>query len=211
MASVSDFVSDVTPREREELNQILREGEQLRWVVRPLVKRGAEELFDYLVIESFALPFTAIFLYAAYGLMTSTGRGNAFLGPVLSALIVVFFVGGALAVGVFMVLTPWRRRQRRRRTLYVLTNHRATVSEPGYLGAWNTETWPLHEHMLHARICRPGGAGDLIFKVEPSQTGSGELYEYGFRFLPDLQRAHRELNEAVAALMDAAEQHHSTP
>ncbi len=88
MASVSDFVSDVTPREREELNQILREGAQLRWGVRPLVKRGAEELFDDLVIESFALPFTAIFLYAAYGLMTSTeGRGNEFPGPVLSALL----------------------------------------------------------------------------------------------------------------------------
>ncbi len=91
--------------------------------------------------------------------------------------------------------------KRGRRILYLLTNHRALVLESG-LFSCKVQAYPLHENMVAYRLCRPGGAGDLVFALP---EGRGSNFDAGFTYLPNLLVAHRELNAAVADLQDAAE------
>ncbi len=191
MDSIRDAVSDVTPRERAELDKVLREGEYVRWAVRPQVhcgvregvKRGASGLFS-LVLMALAL---ALFMLLG-------AHCSEWSLPVLTLMLLsgVSF----LAAGISLAVAPFLRTGRHRRTLCVLTNHRALVQEPERWCAWkwNHLAFPLHEHMLRSRVCRPGGGGDLLFEGEK-----------GFVHLPDLQEAQRELNAAIHALQDAAE------
>ncbi len=193
MASVTDFVADFSPRERAELDAALRSGEQLRWAVRPLAKRGQEDWGVFVFSELIALGFLG---YSSTMLVMLAKKTPAdasvpgLLGVVL--LVLLFFV-----MGLFIAAVPWLQRRNRRHTLYVLTNHRALVSGPGFI-SWSVQDFPLHEHMLHSRVCRPGGGGDLLF------AGEGEGSE-GFLWLPNLLDAHVQLNAAIAALLDAAE------
>ncbi len=96
--------------------------------------------------------------------------------------------------------------KRGRRVLYLLTNHRALVLESG-LFFCKVQAYPLHENMVAYRLCRPGGAGDLVFALP---EGRGSNFDAGFTYLPDLLAAHRELNAAVAGLLEAAERHTGT-
>ncbi len=200
MASVGDFVSDVTSREHEELSKALREGESIRWAVRPLVKRGVKEVLDYILLELFALCWLAFFCWGTCGFLAALERVT------FSALLVAFALLLFLAMGIFLALTPWRRRYRRAHTLYVVTNHRALISTPGYF-SWSLHAFPLWEHVVRFSIARPAGGGDLIFTDDYPHKGAYDNFEHGFTYLPDLQCARRELNAAVDALLDAAERH----
>ncbi len=207
MASVGDFVKDVTPAERAELDAALRMGEMVRWATRPLVKRGVKEVADYVLMEAFAIIWLSFPLSAGFRMLTASGGGyNETLGEFLSALLAVCILLLFIAIGLFIALTPWRRRRRRQRTLYVLTKHRALVLTPGYF-SWKVYAFPLWEHVLRSSIVRPRGGGDLIFTDQLPHGPSYDAYAHGFTYLPNLQEARRELNEAVNDLLDAAEQH----
>ncbi len=185
MASAGDFVSDFSPRERAVLDAALREGEQVRWAVRPLRRFSTRELVGFVFIELFAAAFLTASSVLACMLVVHPPSKSLGHRMVIWAFLSLFFLHA-----IFCALYPLWKYRRRRHTLYLLTNHRALVLTPG-----GVQAYPLHEHMLRSLICRPGGAGDLLFEEEK-----------GFTHLPDLLRAHRELNEAVAALLDAAEQ-----
>ncbi len=200
MASVADFVSDVSPREREELDKVLCPGENVRWATRPLTQRGVEEWVDYIFMEAFALPWLGMTLYIAWRMLTSPCAGyNETLGFFLSSCLAVLVLLLFFAMGLFIALTPLRRLRRRQRTLYVLTNHRALVSEPTYW-SWSVEAYPLHEHMLRRCVSRSHGRGDIIFKSERFRLNPQELPEYGFVFLPNLEEATHALEAALADL-----------
>ncbi len=184
MASVSDFVKDFTPREREALDAALREGERVRWAVRPLCRFEVGELAAFAFLELICAAFLFVPGLLGYLLYTHAPSESAVKLLLLAGFFSVFVV-----VGLCLSTLPLREYRRRRWTLYLLTNHRALVLSPG-----ETHAFPLREDMLRARVFRPHGSGDLLFEGES-----------GFTRLPDLARAHYELNEAIYALLDAAE------
>ncbi len=189
MASVSDFVSDFSPDEREALDAALCPGEHVRWAVRPLCRLHAKELAGIAFVEMVSAAFLICPCILVYLLLVHPPSASLVQQLLLLAFFSVFFL-----LGLWFAMLPLREYRRRQRTLYLLTNHRALVLSPG-----ETLAFPLRENMLRERICRPGGSGDLLFE--------GEEGDKGFTHLPDLARAHRELNAAVYALMDAAVQH----
>ncbi len=194
MASLSDFVTDFSPRERAEFDAALRTGEHLRWAVRPLVKRGQEDWGVFVFSELIALGFLG-YSCTMLAMLAKNPPADASVPGLFG---VVLFVLLFFVMGLFIAAVPWLQRRNRRHTLYVLTNHRALISEPGLISSWSVQAYPLHEHMLRSRVCRPGGGGDLIFSCE----GDGDA---GFLWLPNLLDAHVQLNAAIAALLDAAE------
>ncbi len=199
MSDIVDFVSDVTPREREELVQVFGMGEQVRWATRPKVRRELIDELWFWVLQLMGLVGVGL----ASAMLTLFYRRFTDFPWVTLAFLLLFalcFLVGACICGIFPALR--RINGDRCKRLYVLTNHRAIVQEPCRWRGWRQRTFPLHEHMLHSRICRPGGGGDLLFSVSRDGYGSGDQ---GFIHLPDLQEAHRELNAAIHALMDAAE------
>ncbi len=196
MASVTDFVTDFSPRERAELDAALRTGEQVRWAVRPLVKRGQEDWGAFVFATLIGLSFLAYSCMMLVTLVMKTPADASVPGLIGMVLFLLLF----FVAGLYLGALPWLLRRNRRHTLYVLTNHRALISDPG-LFTWTLHAFPLHENMLRFHVCRPGGAGDLIFSGE---RDGGE----GFTWLPNLLEAHVQLNSAITAQLDAAEQHH---
>ncbi len=195
MADIKEWVSDFSPRERAALDEALRVGEHVRWATRPLRPCRGKDWLACILLEVMGVMFIVISSFALVGLCISPPEFS-FFGQVLAAGAALLF----LLTGLHIALLPWKMYRTRCRTLYVLTNHRALVFTPG-----RVEAYPLHENMLRARVCRPGGSGDLIFRSPPVASASFDDAEPGFRRLPDLAVALRELNAAIYALLDAAE------
>ncbi len=196
MASINDFVKNVTPGEHAGLEKALCVGEYVRWATRP-ERRGefVEEFLFWLIqlLSWVMMLFSIVVLCLSFSEQHWPAR--AFFLVLGFSLLVVTVTAGIVSLN---------RRADRGQILYVLTNHRAIVQTPCRWRGWKQRSYPLHEHMLRSRICRPRGGGDLLFSVSQEGYGGGEQ---GFTHLPDLQLAHRELNAAINALLDAAEQH----
>ncbi len=193
MANLCDFVKDATPRESELLKDSLREGEYIRWATRTGRWYGVRDVLGVILLE-----LVAASLWAP-ALLSLALTGRIFSPPWLRWEIMLYVLPLFLLFflpGVLLTFVPWLRWYRRRNTLCVLTNHRALVAAPAYFSRWTLQSYPLHEDMLYARICRPGGGGDLLFT--PGASG-------GFTHLPDLHQAHHELNAAIHAHQNAAE------
>ncbi len=197
MASVGDFVKDVTPAEAAALEGALGIGEQVRWATRPKRRGGFEEefLFWFSQFMGGVSMLLSVFFLGVFGHCFTQFRWPALAFMLFFGLL--FLVAAMVSIGV-----PLHRRVDRGHTLYAVTNHRAIVQVPCRWRGWKQRTYPLHEHMLRSRICRPRGGGDLLFAVSQDGYGRGDQ---GFTHLPDLQLAHRELNAAINAQLDAAE------
>ncbi len=187
MADISEWVPDFSARERATLDAALRSGESLRWAVRPLCRFDLREWAVFAFAGAIGLSFVASACLMLWQLRAHPPESSLFM-----ALAACFFLCFLLE-GFHLLSLPLLEQRRRRRTLYVLTNHRALVVAPGGVRAF-----PLCAGMVRERISRPGGAGDLILE------GEGED---GFTRLPNLAQAHAELNLAIHALMDDAERH----
>ncbi len=197
MTTLDDFVNDVTPREREVLAAELGPGEQVRWATRPVVHRGLLETVMHLGFQLLGL----VMLMAASAELTLLSiRWAEFRCSTIAFLLFCALCLLVSAMGGMVI--PVLKKNWRRHTLYVLTNHRAIVQKPGRWNGWVLLTFPLREHMLRTRVCRPGGGGDLLFSVSREGYPAGDL---GFTWLPNLGEAQQQLNASINALLDAAE------
>ncbi len=187
-SSASDFVNDIHPQEQEQLARELREGETLRWAARPQGNfwefGSASDLFCGLIASLVLGWMTARIVAEFCDLLWLP------LGMVLPFWCLVLWHTSA----------PWRRLWRLRRTLYIITNRRALVTEPGVLMQWRVQSWPLREHMVLQRRAYGAGHGQLVFSHETVYPMFGRAYadERGFLCLADLSRAENELQQAIA-------------
>lgn len=63
---------------------------------------------------------------------------------------------------VVMLISPWWQRRRMRHTLYLLTNRRALVLEPGLLWGERTSSFSLHPNPVLKVERYEGGYGDIV-------------------------------------------------
>ncbi len=189
--SISDFVNELTPREREHVNRALWSGEQVRWATRPqlhLWNNSSLTQFVLGVIWTSICTFAFFEMQEQQGVMTPEGD-SAGLGNHLLFSFLPFW-----CVGLWLLSSPWRQRHRLRETLYIITSRRAIVSE-AHLFSWNMQSWKLAKNMVRSRDELSGGRGCLFFcEGEGEHTRGG-----GFLYLADLARAEKELRRALEA------------
>ncbi len=87
---------------------------------------------------------------------------------------------------------PWLMR----RTLYVLTNKRALIVQPG-LHQWEVEAYILNEDFVLETRVKENGAGDLRFGIDWGEDGPPQVM---FLDVPDARLAERKVYEVVASM-----------
>ncbi len=184
MPTLSDYLTNTTPREREALEQVLRPGEQLRWAIRPQ-PRLRDSVRAQAGLFFFSLLWLGILVLTLIQGMDEINDWDD---------IVVLSVFLLIGVGMFSV--PFVKHARIRRSFYVLTARRALVLEPR-LRYWEHYSWALHDRLLLRRELKPGGGGNLLFSREA--YGRGQHCCSGLPGLPNLADAEERILAAVAA------------
>ncbi len=192
MSTISDFVSGVTLREREELERSLLRGESIFWATKPVARLWSVDCVPLMVFATFWLGFIAFWTFGALGMPTSLEDVSKIQpAQIPFALFSIPF----WLVGIGLASSPWWRKRKLERSLYVLTNRRALIVQPGVF-SWNVEVYPLEEDMLLSRTAKPNGEGDLVFVINYENKPATKS---GFMSVPDVHLAETKLQEAIAA------------
>lgn len=179
--------ADANAREREWLCGILGVDEELRLLVRP---RAAAEPGQFTWERVMGGIWLVICLGFTVGLMEDDARAGLLLLP-------------AWLVGILMLCRPLLRRWFRRRTLYVITDRRVLLREPGRFSVSRTAAYPLHAGMVLEVGVKPGGYGNLVFDyARDEMNGAREervAKQVGFIDVPQVKRVQAVLESAIAA------------
>src|SRR5437660_832775 len=131
-------------------------GERLVWAGQPrvdLAMRSAFLLVPFgVVFTGFALIWILVAGVMSAGLMVPCGLP---------------FV----AVGILLMASPVWLRRRARQTIYALTDRRAIVWEPGWLGAATVRNYTAAGLARMSRTERADGSGDLVFEEFTTVSG----------------------------------------
>ncbi len=198
MPHVSDFVNDLSHREREELDKTLLHGEQVRWATRPQPQLWCFESLLMFVSSIPGLIFLGIWTHGALGFPDTLEEVTLSNSMTLPALLISIPLWATI---LYFITFPWRRQSKLAHSLYLLTNRRALVLEPALFSRTKTHPYQLTDNMVLERHAHSGGRGDLIFAIERHRSSKGgtRTYRYGFKDLPNLERAEHELTSALAA------------
>ncbi len=198
MAHVSDFVNDVSAREREVVENALMEGENIRWATRPNPRLWCAE--SILMFVS-AIPGLVFMCFWTHGVLGFPETTEELLKNLNNPMTLPFLLFSLIfwAVDIYFLAFPWLRRAGLRRSLCVLTTHRALVLECG-LFSRSVRPFALAEDMVLESRSYAHGQGDLIFALEhrAGSKGHTRTIRHGFRELPNLQEAEQKLAEAIA-------------
>ncbi len=180
MATLSDFVTLNSDKERAAVGQYLHKREHARilWATRPNPSLCSCTDWQLLLV------------FGVYVLLFTAGWtvGMAQSEQPLHALWSLPF----WCVGLSFLLHPFYRRARKRRSLYVLTPYRVLIIEPQFI-RWEVEVWRLKKDLILARRENADGSGDLLF-------ASGVDYPVardGWRGLPNVRLAEEKLAAAL--------------
>ena len=75
-------------------------------------------------------------------------------------------LGTLWVLAVVLLISPWWHRRRMERTLYLLTNRRALVLEPGLLWGERTGSYPLYPNPVQKVERYQDGYGDIVLGYE---------------------------------------------
>ena len=176
----------------------LEPGERIVWIGQPVVPPPVGP-----VGPSLALAGAALSLAVALGSWRVVHRdptgGDGQFG--LLGLI-AFVLALALLIGVALVVSGRQRlRQRKRHSLFALTDHRAIVWEPRRAGGTLTLDSVVLSEVQAVRVWSGrDGTGDLVFEGTGPAPGSDRTGSFAFDGLPKVQEA----AENVRALLNSA-------
>lgn len=94
------------------------------------------------------------------------------LRAILSAWLALAGLPFAL-LGLLMVAAPTLARRRANRTLYVLTDRRALIRQPDWLGRVRVEEFSPRQLDEVTRVVDPDGSGHLVFFLRETALGEG--------------------------------------
>lgn len=174
----------VTAADRERLQALLEEGEELLWVGKPEPTglMGWSRLCfwgggSYVLLMS---------LMGCYFIFSHTPQAAALLCGIL--LLFLLLPGLALCL-----VPPLLTRQQTRRWLYALTQRRALVLRHDTL-----RDWPLTPHMVQDYT--PGACGSIVFSYKPSWLFKNKprVLEEGFLHCREAGEALEQLERLLA-------------
>lgn len=125
-------------------------------------------------------------------------------------------LGTLWVLAVVLLISPWWHRRRMERTLYLLTNRRALVLEPGLLWGDRTGSYPLYPNPVQKVERYQDGYGDIVLGYEMrwspghifyrTKDGglTGDIFRrrrvsVGFMNVPQVDEVYQRLSAQVAA------------
>jgi hypothetical protein len=175
-------------------------GERITWVGRPGYVQPSR-LFDVVmpVFGIVSLVLGLIVLAALTGLLGTIQQVRQLSVGTLAFL----WAFGLLLTGIGLhgIAGPFIRRRRSRRTRYLVTDRRAVVIEPDWLGRPRRFDFPpnrLVKLIIEPRDGQPD-RGDVIFERFEEPCGSGTItITRGFLNLDSIEQAHREVQRLLS-------------
>jgi hypothetical protein len=155
-----DIDSSLSPELADRVAAELAQDERLLWVGQPRLDLATRPAF-------FLVPFGIVFACIALVWM---GGAVLLTGGLMAPCALPF-----IAVGIGLIASPVWLRRRARNTLYVLTDRRAIVWEPGWFGAIAVRSYTAAGLGRMSRIECSDGSGDLVFEevLTISSTSEG--------------------------------------
>lgn len=178
------------------IDRILKAGETVELVVYPQ--------WRWLTQANIMSVLVAVLLLGVVGKVTHALLQSNMQADHISLLVALLPFWGA---GIGLAISPFWRRKRVMRTLYVVTNRRAIVVQPSpFLLKPELRSWPLNEGLIKSVYADIEGTGDIIFDYRKVHTKHGFRDEpEGFLRVPELDRVHKLLQEQIAAVPADAE------
>jgi hypothetical protein len=152
----------------------LSPGEQVLWTNRPravsrLVWQAAPKAFLGLAIVTFVVFWMFMVIRGGH----NGWEKGKHVPPFAPHNVLIAAVAGLWLIppGLYVLTWPLRDWQRLRKSSYVLTNRRAIIIEPGFLGGTKTHTYVSESLRLMRVEEHSDGSGDLIFENRSTWTG----------------------------------------
>lgn len=184
-ASVEDW--GLSPDGAARVRELLHEGEKAVLVVKPRTKLNVTAAVQNLL--------TGVLLLCVIGGVMWVLRDIWWYVVLTSA---VFLVPGAIVLSL-----PWRQRRRTERTLYLLTDSRVVLVEPGMLCRESVQEFPLTHDLVQFVRSGDDGYGDIVF-VRESRSMMGlpfvsREHIAGFLNIPHAERVAELIEKQVVA------------
>ncbi len=189
MKQLSDFIPDVSPREREQLDKQLKDGESLRWAARPrpsLRSCVQREIFVFSLLWVAAM---FMITSAMLGCLPESMQPTEAIAQLREGawMLVLFWL-----IGLSLLFSPYYTRWKRSRRLCLLTNERALVLEHDIFG-WRCYAWELDPYLLLMR----SPADRSLYFSQQVHIHPNFICE-GFENLPDAREAEQHIFSTLA-------------
>ncbi len=193
-------------RDREWVESVVRDDEELLLVCKPQVRWKAEYVGR--------LIFAAVWL-SLIGFASVTALPEM-LEDVENKPQMLFFPLFLLPfwlVGIGLAVSPWWEQGLERRTVYVLTNTRAVVLKPSTWKRQRTlKGYVLVSDLIKEVVPRADGSGDIVFGYEERRSKNGIYYvPKGFLAVPQMERVLEMLRPLLPPAPEREEESESEP
>lgn len=161
-------LSSLSSELREQVLLAMLPDEMPVWAAQPVPTLVNRLSIPYIFFAVFALMISTLFVV---------------MGGVSGLPFLLVLVGIPVA-GVVQIY------RRMKRTVYIISEHRALVVRPAGRKGWQTLAWPLTPGLVKERVLRADGSGDLILSYELGKGTEGDIdaEPRGFFNLPELRR-----------------------
>ncbi len=160
-AGLNDLPPDLASRVRAELDS----GERLVWVGQPRPDLYVRKAFVLVPCGVFFAGFAVFWIAMATGIL-GFAKAQANAPPAPFGLFAVFPLCGLpfVLIGLGMIASPVWLRVMARKTVYALTDRRAIVWEPAWVGNPTVRSYAAAGLGKMSRVEGRDGAGDLVFE-----------------------------------------------
>jgi hypothetical protein len=162
----------------------LQTDEKIVWAAQPIPRRFSRKA---LPIMLFGIPWTAFAFFWTALAASGIARAEA---PVFAYVFPLFGLPFIL-VGLGMLSAPYWHYRKARRTVYLITNHRAIIFDAGHWGPISVRSFAPKRLSNIRRHQYPDGSGDLIFDHTPHKWNDGDEHSayVGFWAIPNVREA----------------------
>lgn len=177
---------------RQEVQQALLPGEEVRYITRPkaglaaVLRRGGWALFAFGMCGNAVV--LAVFGFFTWAILTGRGSGSLLM---LYAVMLLFFLCARLVWG-----SAVRESGHLKRSLYLVTTRRVMILRLGD----TLLAWPLHAGIIRQVEVQADGSGFLFFRTDEKEEDDETLDTGCFAFVPEVRRVESLINELVAQL-----------
>jgi len=187
--------TELDVRDREWVERVLPPDDELLLVCKPRPSLWRKEYIPTAFVTVLWLGMVATISFLVVREIFIEGMAHPGL------LLFLLFLVPFWVVGYGLVSSPWRERERDRRTIYLLTNRRVLLLRPSDFRLLPVEfEYVLKPGMILDVTEKRDGSGSIVLEyVERSTRNGVHLIPRGFLHVPQVRRVEEILRQQIAA------------
>jgi len=188
----ADFGGVHVPEQLQEwVNAELMDDETIQWIDQPIPYFFSK---DAISIVLFAIPWTAFSVFGmcgAVGVFDWNGGGFNLQNFDIERSLTAVFLLPFVLIGLWLLSAPLRVYRHTKRSVYVITDHRAMIVQ-GTFSAHNVTSYYPADYWTLTRTQKANGTGSLCFYIEKDNDS---FQQHGFRDIRNVKEVERILQK----------------